>query len=294
MPPAGLISYILEKNGVVMLAQISIQGTIDPNPAINALANALSWRLATTEAIISLIHSGILVAVDHTEPLKPVVVQFDDGGYQSRHALDETCMWLPGQVRCARSFSDSRDQFLAEPDLYLNTLNISNMHPDLVVAFRESVRCFRHELYNAAVAMLGKASEGAWIELGTSLLAAVPSDRQDSVVRQRRTLENPKDGAAKKIDAVVELFEKQDIFKSISSMSGVALDEFRSAADWSDPVRDSRNTIHFGVKPVTPNTYETVAVLLLGAVRHMKVLYRLKAAADASSASSTIASPTPT
>jgi hypothetical protein len=50
---------------------------------------------------------------------------------------------------------------------------------------------------------------------------------------------------------------------------------------WSDAVRDSRNTIHFGVAPTTPNTYEKVAALLLGAVPNVRVLYQVKNAADA-------------
>jgi len=141
------------------------------------------------------------------------------------------------------------------------------------------VRCFRHDFFSAAVAMLGKASEGAWIELGTSLMAAVPTAKKPSVEKQRKILDSPTEGAAKKMDAVMQLFVKQDIFEPIARSSGVSLDSLRSVWEWSNIVRNSRNTIHFGVTSVIPVIYETIAVLLLGAIPNMQVLYGLSEAA---------------
>ena len=50
---------------------------------------------------------------------------------------------------------------------------------------------------------------------------------------------------------------------------------------WGDAVRESRNSIHYGVNPAMSNTYEKVAALLIGAVPHLKLVYRLRAAAEA-------------
>jgi hypothetical protein len=188
---------------------------------------------------------------------------------------------LPGRVRRALSVEGTSNQFLTEPDLYLNTLGIPNMHTEVSAAFSEAVRCFRHELFTASVTMLGKASEGAWLELGSSLLAAVAPGQEPKFGKQKAALEDPMIGTFKKIRAVLAIYDHQDVFGSIALDSGIRVEELRSAAVWSDAVRDSRNTIHFGVSPATPNTYEKVAVLLIGAVPNVRVLYRVKAASDA-------------
>jgi hypothetical protein len=88
-------------------------------------------------------------------------------------------------------------------------------------------------------------------------------------------------GTYRKIEAVLTIFAHQEIFGPVSKAAGVKLEELRVISIWSDAVRDSRNTIHFGVAPTTPNTYEKVAALLLGAVPNVRALYKVKIAADA-------------
>jgi hypothetical protein len=129
--------------------------------------------------------------------------------------------------------------------------------------------------------MMGKASEGAWLELGISLINKVPPEELKSVGKQRATLEDSQAGTMKKIQAVLTLYDRSDIFNTLAASSGIRRQELAFASDWSDLVRDSRNTIHFGVSPATPNTYEKVAALLLGVAPHMRVLYTVKTAADA-------------
>jgi hypothetical protein len=155
------------------------------------------------------------------------------------------------------------------------------MHPDVASAFQEAVKCFRNELFTAALAMLGKASEGVWLELGASLLACVPTHQQSKLNKQREVLEDPMKGTFRKIEAVLKMFDRQDIFGQVSASSGIRPRELHRVTVWSDSVRDSRNTIHFGVSPATPNTYEKVAALLIGTAPNVRILYRLKEAADA-------------
>lgn len=90
-------------------------------------------------------------------------------------------------------------------------------------------------------------------------------------------------GPMKKVAAVIQLYEHQEIFEPVLRASEVKLPELRAIANWTDAVRDSRNTIHFGVEAAVPNTYEKLGVLLLGAVPNVRTLYRIKAAADAAS-----------
>ncbi len=113
------------------------------------------------------------------------------------------------------------------------------------------------------------------------MLGYVPTNYQSIFSKQRVVLEDPMIGTYRKIEAVLTVFDRQDIFSSLSAFSGIKPRELRAVAVWSDSVRDSRNTIHFGVSPATPNTYEKVAALLIGAAPNVRILYRLKEAADA-------------
>ena len=287
---AGLIDTVLSKNNAQHSGQVVFEPSEDHTPKIKSLAEAVSWKLAAIEAILSLVHSGLLLSMSDTEN-STFGVQFGVGTpeqitEQSGWKLIDPPIPIPARVLRAPSFGEAKGEFLSEPDLYLSTLGTPNMDPDVAEAFREAVKCFRHGLFTAAVAMLGKASEGAWLELGASLISAVPSGQQSAFDKQRNNLENSSLGPMKKVDSVLTIYSRQDIFAPVASASGVNIQELRSAQVWSDAIRDSRNTIHFRVSPKTPNTYEKVAALLIGAVPYMKSLYAVKSAADASSPTS--------
>lgn len=280
-----LIAGVLVVNKVEMPKAIVLHPSVDSIPAIAAAADSMSWRLAASEAMWSLIHHGFIVpmAQPHGEPptLSWTTVIPGSGGESSGWTFNEFYIPCPARVKRAPSREGAANQFLAEPDLYLSTMNIPNIHPDIADAFREAVKCFRNELFTAAITMLGKASEGAWLELGGSLIAAVPQGQEQKFQKQKSQLEDPMEGVLRKIKAVITVYEHQDVFQDVARASGIRLEELRSVTIWSDAVRDSRNTIHFGVQPSSPNTYEKVSALLIGAVPHIRVLYRLKEAADA-------------
>jgi len=282
-----LVAAVLQANGVAIPKQIVIHPSVDPVPALMAAGDALSWSLAAREAIWSLVHGGYLIPMADPHGRAPSIgwttVIPGSGGHSSGWTFEELTIPVPSQVRRAPSSTGSNDQFLAEPDLYLHTLGIPNMHAEVASAFQEAVKCFRHELFTAALTMLGKASEGAWLELGASLLAYVPSNQQSIFSKQRAVLEDPMMGTFRKMEAVLTVFDRQDIFGPISVLSGIKPKELRTVVVWGDSVRDSRNTIHFGVSPATPNTYEKVAALLIGAAPNVKILYRVKEAADVGS-----------
>ncbi len=160
------------------------------------------------------------------------------------------------------------------------------MHSEIESALREAVECFRRELFAAASAMLGKASEGAWIELGRALLKTVPPGLAQSVSAQHKVLHDPRAGGALKIEAVMKLFSREELHQPIRAAIGISPAELREAAEWSHLVRDSRNSIHFDAKSVTPNNYEKVALLLLGVIPHFQTLYKIKTYAEKMSSES--------
>jgi hypothetical protein len=68
------------------------------------------------------------------------------------------------------------------------------------------------------------------------------------------------------------------LLKQIQVDSGVGLQDLRNAVLWADAVRESRNSVHYGVNPCLPNTYEKVAALLIGAVPHLRLLDAIRRA----------------
>ena len=129
------------------------------------------------------------------------------------------------------------------------------------------------------MAMLGKAVEGAWIELGCSLSRTITArdhnhDEFESMMRGDDW------GFARKIQEILSLCRRKEWVGSVLRDADVRLPEIEEIASWSHTVRDARNAIHFGVRPVVGNNYEKVAVLLLAAARHLQSIYLLKRIAD--------------
>lgn len=282
----AIVGAILARRGIAKPPRIVVNPAYDCEPDLIASALACSWRLAVSEAMWALVHSGHIVHMSGWAPVQcraewTTIPPGGGSGTSAGWEFRDLEMVAPAQVRLAVSLLGQRDQFLTDPDLFIGQLSISNMHADVAEAVRESVRCYRHELYTASLAMLGKASEGAWLELGSSLLeVAGPAVAGSTFKKAREALEDPMQGPLRKVAAVVQMYERKDCFPSVQSKCNVRLDELRQVSQWSDTVRDSRNTIHFGVAPATPNTYEKVSVLLLAAVPNLRTLYAVKDAAD--------------
>ena len=245
---------------------------------VRELARSLSWRLAYAEAVWSLIHNGIfLVASDRSTCVLPNV-GWSDRGTSSGWSFSDFQVEIPSRIRIAQSVLSSDHQPLANADLYLHELNIPGLDPDVEIALREGVSCFRHGLNLACLAMLGKACEGAWHELGMALLAVLPQDEAASGQKVSDTLTNRNSSVMKKIDVVINLYGHKDVFKATINETGIKPDALRSVVIWADVVRDSRNAVHYGADPAMGNTYEKVAALLMGAVPNLRMLYRVKAA----------------
>jgi len=274
-----LIVAVLTEYGGPLTNKVSLLPDTDSTAALTAVAEALAWQVCSQEAILSLIHSGYLMAAGDLW-IARTSVGFETGSLGSGWKFEELEVPIPSSLWRSPS-GGGENEFMADPDLYLLRLEIENMHEDIAAALSEAVRCFRSELYTAALAMLGKASEGGWLELGESLLNFAARDGDVAMFgKQRSVLEDPQAGALKKFRAVVEMFNRQDIFKPVVEKSGIRPKELEAVILWSDTVRESRNTIHFRVSAATPNTYEKVASLLLATPQNIRVLYRLKETTD--------------
>ena len=263
--------------------KLTIHLTVDTEDTIKTVAQTLSWTLAGCEAIWGLISSGLLIpARSDLRSLMPhvswtTVVQ--GSGQEGGLSLDHLFLPVPSSILLPPSVSKGERQTLTDPDLFLHSLEIPDIDKKVEDSLRESVRCFKHELFLACLTMLGRASEGAWIELGLRLCAITPPTAPIKVNKIKEKLEDPFVGVGKKILETVKLYQRRDIFDNIHKMSGVKPQDLNNAMVWADAVRESRNSVHYGAEPSMPNTYEKIAALLIGGVPHLRLLYRIRAAA---------------
>jgi hypothetical protein len=167
---------------------------------------------------------------------------------------------------------------LLDADLYLRHFTDGDVHlgEHVQSALRISLECFRQELYVPCVAMLGAASEAVWIETGLALSAryATEEPRADKL---RALLENARTSTFAKIKAVCDFYDQPlcDPVRTAAAVDNTRLHDIRR---WSDEVRESRNVLHWGSAPMFPNTYEKVAILLLGAVSRLRDLAAVRRA----------------
>jgi hypothetical protein len=156
---------------------------------------------------------------------------------------------------------------------------LEGAHSEVIEAVRDAVLCLRESLYRPAVTQLGKAMEGAWIELGLALAKTLPAA---DPVRQK-VEENMKDddrSIAKKITDVRDFYSRRDLLGTVIKQAGVRPEELNSVIVWADVVREARNAIHFGAAPVVANTYEKVVVLFLDGAKSLNLMYVVKRVAD--------------
>ena len=275
-----LLSRFLVSVEAKMPHRLVLHSSVDPLPTLDGVVNAISWQLAACEAIWGLIASAAVFPASSglcggfaTLPWTTVVP--GSGGTSSGFSLDEYSIQVPDKLTLPKSSNHDIDLPLTDPDLYLKELNLPGLIPAIEMALREAVRCIRQELYMACLAMLGRASEAAWIETGLALAAAVPTGASVNGAKISDELQDSFVGIGRKIKTTLDLYSHQDVFKDIVKESGVKLQDLRNCVVWADCVRDSRNSIHYGAEPAMSNSYEKVATLLIGAVPHIRLLTSL-------------------
>ena len=86
-------------------------------------------------------------------------------------------------------------------------------------------------------------------------------------------------GIARKMSDILSLYENGDLVREIRSRAGVNAAQLKTAYVWSDEVREARNAIHFNNPGTLANSYDKVAVLLLGAQKNLPSIYAIAQAA---------------
>ena len=264
-------------------ANVVLHPTNDPVPTLRQLSEWISWWIAGCEALWGLVHSNVLLPGasnlnDFHPGIEWTTVVPGSGGRSAGWNFPEFKISYPHGL--TRSHNLEVPQFLCDCDLFLRELDLPELHNEVEEALREAVSCFRAQLYTAAVVMLGKASEGTWVETGLALLSALPADEAPKREKMGQEWNGPDVGFAKKMRDIVKLYEtRQDVFKQIGTSANVRLDELRMAMLWSDALRDARNVIHHNVDTNINPTFDMVSTLFLAALPNLKTLHRLTAVA---------------
>ena len=199
-----LIRRFLQSVDATMPQQLVLHQSVDPIPTLDAVVSAISWQLAACEAIWGLIANAAVFPASTNlcggfGTLQWTTVVPGSGGSSSGFSLEEFSIQVPDRLALPKSSNPGGDLPLTDPDLYLKELNLPGLAPAVETALREAVRCIRHELYLACLAMLGRASEAAWIETGLALASAVPVGSPIDGIKMSDQLQDPFLGIGKKI-----------------------------------------------------------------------------------------------
>jgi hypothetical protein len=282
-----MIEKAVTATGCTQTDRLVLDGGEDSRK-IDAAAQYFSWALCAIEAVWELVHSGLLLPAspNHMAALRVSIQIHRAFGSTVRHQSGIDILGgseLPHFPETViRTRCDPKGVLLTDPDLYLTALRPHVAHVEVAEALQEAIRCFRSELFMASAVMLGKASEGVWIEIGKALLNALPKAQQSAYAKLRADLDSPNVGIAKKLRDLMKHYEsKQAEYAVVAKSAGLSLDDVRLACLWSDMVRDSRNVVHYGTQPNLPNNYQNLATLLLTGSTHLRNLYALHASAIA-------------
>ncbi|MFC2009080.1 hypothetical protein ACFLUT_03400 [Chloroflexota bacterium] len=269
---------------------LTFQSDDPPAPGYETAATRISWELALAEAAWDLVQEGHFW---FPRRASEEGVQVDTihsrgaGTTRTQIPLPDATYGYPSNLRVRTSRRHGTMGFLQlmHPDVYVSQAGLSNADPEVVEAVRDALGCFRHGLYRASVTILGKASEGAWVEAGCSLVSLAPTGKTFTSSQKTKLLHDLRDNdhisAPRKVAMVFDHYQRKELAKDVWGASRVLPDHLRSAVVWSDTLRDARNAIHYRHTPVVPNSYEKVAVLLMDAARNLAMLYAIKSAADA-------------
>ncbi len=244
---------------------------------IQQVAVFISWRLAFCEAIWGLIGQGLILPVNFHLDSFSVNVRYKSRDGSGPLGPVGSEVFVPNKIGLAPSLERDGDSTLFDSDLFIFDINIPNLHPEIEESLRSAIQCYRYELLLPSVAMLARASEGAWIETGLALIEY----NQDGKHLQTKEKEKVKgilrsyDSITSKMNSIQKTFERKDIFKDLYAASRTPT-HLREVLNWSYILRDYRNAIHYDNESASKITFDKVGTLLLAAGPRLKTLYDIR------------------
>ena len=271
-----MVKGLLASLDLEEIETVVIHPSVNVDEQLREVAKRISWKLAGAEAVWGLVSSAVFIPKEGNQYLDPYRVGWSTvppaggGGRKGGWNFEELSVPMPYSVYMKPSGITNEDRPLTDPDLFLKNIELRRFGGEIAISLKEAVICFKNETYLACLALLGRASEGAWIQLGLAMVNIVADEAKSDKLRE--AMESPFVGIARKIILNTETYEDKALFGNIYKETGINLNRFKSLVVYSDALRDSRNAIHYGAVPVMENTYDKVAVLLMGIIPNLNTL----------------------
>lgn len=261
--------------------------TYEDNAVAKASGN-ISWSMAFAYAALELINANQLIPTSPYLAPNNITIPWSNirkgsGGTRSTFSFPKCAVPMPNTVIKPKLQGNDYNFTLFNPDLFVSHMEIPNAHEDIKEALYDAIDCFKAELYRPTLTMLGKAVEGAWIELGVSLTSYAIENMND--VEKNMKLKDKLmgfDSIANKVEKIIDLYSShhKDWFDGLRKETNIQAHYISGLQNWTELVRKSRNAIHFGVQLDTEINYEKTAIILLASIDNFKTIYALKSAAD--------------
>jgi hypothetical protein len=245
-----------------------------------ATARHLSAVISAAQALLELTQTGEFVPLGNYEARQHHVnysSAYHGGGTSGGWRFESLSYAAPPRVLVPAYWTKLHTDPVTDPDIYALEAGLAIADPEVNESAREAVSCLRAELYMAAVVMLGKVMEGAWIELGITLADRAPDTNRGDALRARLMADD--EGIASKIAAVRETYARSDWYRALWRKCDIRPPVLDSVVVWSDVLREARNGIHFGVRPSFANAPEKVGILFLDGAQNLRRIYAIVEAA---------------
>lgn len=282
--PDVLMAEFAKLQGFEKTQEMVLHPSLDLETNLNRVAGFVSCSIAVIQALWELIGAGHYMAYGNVTSIVPHQSWTDvvpgSGGQRAGWSFPEFTHVVPNRAMRSAYWRSQAREDITDPDIFVLEAGVEGADPEVVEALRDAVGCLQAELHRPAVTLLGKAMEGAWIELGIALVGTLPNDATDYGDSFVEEMKGEGWSIARKIREVRTLYARRDLLGAIIKASGIRPRELDSAVVWSDVVREARNAIHFGGRPSTDNSYEKTVVLFLEGAKVLGMMYGIKRVAS--------------
>lgn len=257
---------------------VLIHHSIDPAGIIESVSRWLACHVAAGEAVWALVGAGALVPRSAGSDAPRLDLAWTtlipgSGGESSDWNFEQFAIPVPTEV----ALPSSGATHLTDGDLYLRSLDTTDLDASITESLRTAVACFRFDLYLPSQVMLARAAEGAWTLLGEALVNAAPTESAAKAVG--RDLERGLH--FKNLAERVAVLYTHAAYAPVVTASGVRPADLRDTQVWTEALREARNAVHHDADAPLPATWETTAALLMGAVPNLRRLLAVTSAARA-------------
>ncbi len=267
-----LMTSFAASMGPTVTGPVLIHPSIDPAEIIEVVSRWLAFHVAAGEAVWALVGSGALVPRSGGMDVPRLHLAWTtvipgSGGESSGWNFEEFAIPVPAQV----ALPSSGATHLTDGELYLRSLNTTDIDESIAESLRTAVACFRADLYLPAQVMLARAAEGAWTRLGEALVAYASTETAAQAVG--RDLERGLH--FKNLAERVAVLYTHVAYADVVAASGIRPADLRDTQVWTEALREARNAVHHDADAPLPATWETTAALLMGTVPNLRRLLSL-------------------